>query len=643
MPFTHTSTLTLLALVVAAPAALLAQRSLSPATVSAESEPLQLEHYTVQADRLAIPSDQSAARIDVLSNTLVSPFAIKDTADALELLPNVTVQRYGSVNGEAGLTLYGQSGERTSPTNTLIALDGVPLNSGLIAQTSLNLLPSVLLERVEVVQGPASSAYGSNAMTGVVNLITRRPVSAEAALEGSYGTWNTSRASLYAGVGKLNDYRLVVGAQQSKTDGHLQPQGNENFSDAQTRNFAVVAEKTIHRTMVSAAWAYYDWDRHSPSATLPSAPLSTQFEKGSRQHLHLSVEQKFADGFSVTLSQLRNESTERGAPSLGSGSTFSQRVVNDGSLAQITWDAGANLLSLGAEYQEARLTDRLGGAKNRGRTHGFFVQDRLLLWNDQLSLTAGLRYDETSTYDKADTSPKLGLSFRPEKANWRLRANYGEAFKSPTFTQIYNTRPPLGNPALTAQSFALTEAGLDWQVHRTLQLGATIYRTKLTEPIYPRAQPNPPYLLQFVNVASATRADGLYTTLFWQPSPAWRIDASYAYLDPGTSTFHTSRHVGKVGVTYQNRGFSVGLNGRRETHRFWQDGFVDPVGNYTVIDVRMSYDVSKNAELFVSAENLFDETYATGAFQAGRINNQAVWIGVDRPGRYVEGGFKLKF
>lgn len=620
-----------------------AQVSLSPEGQPSDGTPIRLGRYTVQADRVSIPRDQAAARIDVISPAHFGAFATKDTADVLEFLPNVTVQRYGSVNGEAGLTLYGQSGERTSPTNTLIALDGVPLNSGLIAQTSLNLLPSILLERIEVVQGPASSSYGSNAMTGVVNLVTRRPLKTEAALEGGYGTWKTARAALYAGTGKLNDYRLVVGAQHSETDGHLQPQGNRDFSDAQIRNVALLGEKILSRTTLSAAWAYYDWDRHSPSATLPGAPLSTQFEKGSRQHLHVKGVQTLAEGWAVTVSQFRNESTERGRPALGSGSTFSQRVVNDGSLAQLTWDQDSHLLSLGAEYQAARLTDRLTGVKNRGRTHGFLVHDHLRLWRDQLALTAGLRFDETSTYDEADISPKLGISFQPENAQWRLRANYGEAFKSPTFTQIYSTRPPLGNPNLTAQSFDLLEGGIEWQALPTLQWSGTVYQAKLTDPIYPRAQPTPPFLLQFTNVAAATQVDGFYTTVLWQPLPTWRVDASYAYLDPGTSTFHTSRHVGKLGLSYQAQPVSIGVSARRETHRFWQDGFVDPVSAYTVVDLRLAYVVSPRAELFVSAENLFDETYATGAFQAGRVNNQAVWIGIERPGRFLEGGFKLNF
>lgn len=474
---------------------LLALSCASFATADEPAAPLQLEHFVVNADRLALPENQSAARVDVLTPSLLSPFAVKDVGDALNLVPNLTVQRYGSVNGEAGLSLYGFSGSRGSPTNTLIALDGVPLNSGLIAQTSLNMLPSLLLEHIEVVQGPASSAYGSNAMNGVVNLKTRRPVRTENALEAAYGTWQTSRVSAYAGSGKANDYRLLIGLQQARTDGHLTPAGTTDFSDAQARNVALIGEKTLGRTTVSAAWAYYDWDRHSPSATLPGAAVSTQFEKGSRQHLHLGLEQKLTEGLALTLAQLRNESTERGAPALGSGSTFNQRVVNDGTLAQLIWGTGANLLGVGAEYQEARLTDRVSGLKYRGRTHGLFVQDRLLLLRNQLSLTAGLRYDDTSTYTKTDTSPKLGLSFQPEGSDWRLRANYGEAFASPTFTQTFSTRPPLGNTALVAQSFELLEVGADWQIHRTLLLGATVYRGTLDNPIYPRAQATPPYLL----------------------------------------------------------------------------------------------------------------------------------------------------
>jgi outer membrane receptor protein involved in Fe transport len=85
------------------------------------------------------------------------------------------------------------------------------------------------------------------------------------------------------------------------------------------------------------------------------------------------------------------------------------------------------------------------------------------------------------------------------------------------------------------------------------------------------------------------------------------------------------------------------VNGRRETHRFWQDSAVDPAANYTVVDLRAGYAFSRRAEFFAAVENLLDESYATGAFQAGRVNNRAVWIGILRPGQYLEAGFKLKF
>lgn len=146
-----------------------------------------------------------------------------------------------------------------------------------------------------------------------------------------------------------------------------------------------------------------------------------------------------------------------------------------------------------------------------------------------------------------------------------------------------------------------------------------------------------------MNVSPGTQRDGFYVTALWQPTPGWRVDASYTYLAPGASTFHTARHSGKVGVAYQSKRFTVGLAGRRESHRFWQDNSVDPVAPYTVVDLRAGYALSSRAELFASAENLFDETYATGSYQAGRVNNRAVWIGIPRPGRYLDAGFKLKF
>lgn len=607
--------------------------------------PVTLDRLVVQADRLPIPPNQSSARIDILDRADLAPFAVHDGYDALELVPNVSVQRYGSVNGEGTLSFYGQSAARYAPTKTVIAFDGVPLNSGMIAETSLNLIPLALVNRLEVLQGPASVAFGSNAMTGVVNFAPRTPVGYESELTASYGTWATSDLSAYAGVGAKDDYRIDLAVQRRETDGHLQPDGRDDFSNALTENLALFAEKKIGSTRLTLAALHYGWDRHSPSATLPTAAIKTATEEGSRRHYHLGVAQTLTPDLELSLTGWRNEDRESSLPYLGGGFAASQRTFNNGALLQLKWETATNLFSTGAEYQDAKLTDLLAGTTQRGHTRGLFAQDRLLVLDDQLALTAGVRFDSTSTSTDNDFSPKVGFAFTPKRAIWTVRGNVSRAYKSPSFSELYNTTVPLGNSALTSQKFLVTELGGELRPVSGLTLGLTAYQARLTDPIYPRSIPTPPYTLKYTNVTDATETNGFYTTVDYR-QPAWSVGASYAYLDPGAATFHTARHTAKLHASGTVQDFTVGVVAIHAAHRFWQDNFTDPAPDYTTVDLKLTYRFNRQVELFVSAENIFDETYATGANQ-NRVTfpppGYNKWVGLDRPGRFLEAGTTIRF
>ncbi len=614
-------------------------------TTSLSAQTIPLAPVVVSAERLPLPRAESSARLDLLERADLAPYAVRDAYDALALLPNVSVQRYGSASGEGTLSFYGQSAARSAPTKTVIALNGVPLNSGLIAETSLNLIPLALVARTEVVQGPASVAYGSNAMTGVVNFAPRSPNGYESELSAGYGTWNSTDLSAYAGVGAANDYHIAFALQRRATDGHLQPSGRDDFSDSVTENLALFADKKLGATRLTVAALHYGWDRHSPSATLPGAPIRTATERGARRHYHGGLTQTLAPDLSLSLTGWRNEDRERSAPYLGTGFAADQRTLNNGALLQLTWQTAANLFSAGAEYQDADLLNRLTSVSYRGRTRGLFAQDRVLLLENQLALTVGARFDTTSTAAKNDSSPKAGFAFTPRGARWTLRGNVAQAYKSPSFSELFNTTAPLGNTALTAQKFLVSELGTEFRPFAGLTLGATVYRAKLTDPIYPRSIPTPPFTLKFTNVTDATTTEGAYFTADYR-RPGFSLGASYAYLDPGTATFHTARHTAKIHGAVTSHGFTIAGSLIHAAHRFWQDAFVDPTDDYTTVDLKLSYALAKNCDVSLSAENVFDERYATGATQ-NRVTFPPPgfnkWVGLDRPGRSITAAVTVRF
>jgi outer membrane receptor protein involved in Fe transport len=554
--------------------------------------------------------------------------------------------------------MYGISAQPRSSTSTTLAIDGVPLNNGMFPEASLNMLPLSLVQRIEVIQGPASSAYGNNSRLGVINLVTLRPAEFGGLAFASAGRWNTTDFGAHVGGALEGGGRYLAGYDRRNTDGHLQPRGRRDFSDSQLQNFAAFADKVFGDLTLSAAFVRYEWERDNPSylvspgvpaAANPTGSPTARYEDGNRQHAHLGASYQFAPQWHGDLTYTYNDYDEQtrfnpnfAAPTGNNGPT-DQATVSHGLIGKLNWETSSNLLTFGAEYQNAKLTDRIGSTTTTGHTTGLFVQDRYLAFDGQLALSAGYRVDHFSFYDETSKSPKAGFVWKPAGATWLVRGNVARAFSAPTFNQLFGS---FGNPRLVASTFTLHELGTEWQATRGLRLGASIFFTKSTKPIFPRPRNQNPICAPgpgncFVNVGDVTRSDGVVLDFRHRINANWEWGGSYTYLDPKQNTFATSGHVIKLDSTWRSGPWTLSGTLRRETQRYFQDNHLSPFPNFTVIDAALSYQVTAAWKLSALIENLTDRTYATT--QVVSTNLAIPALPIYRPERYVTARVDFRF
>lgn len=617
---------------------------------SQASDTAPLPDIQVTADRQLLPRDQSASPVRVLDRARLDALPVRDAADALATLPNVNMRRSGGPDGEPSLGMYGISAQPRSSSSTTLAIDGVPLNNGIFPEASLNILPLSLVERFEVIQGPASSAYGNNARLGVVNLVTRRPRTFSGEVSASAGRWDTTDVGGYLGNGFADGGGYLIGFDQRRTDGHLQPKGSADFSNSQLQNFAGFVDKAFGDLLLSAAYIRYDWDRNNPSylvqpgspaAANPIGTPSARGEDGSREHFHASAAYQFSPQWSGDVTYSYNDFDEQtvfnrhyGTPSgFGATAPTDQRARSHGLSAKANWETDNNLLTFGVEHQKADLRDRVAASQQSGDTTGWFVQNRHLAFDRQLSLSAGYRQDRFSFYDETSSSPKLGFVWKPTGASWLVRGNVSRAFSAPSFNQLFGT---LGNTRLVATTLTVREIGVEWRPSATLQLGATVFSTKTTNPIYPRPRNQNPVCTPgagncFVNVGDVAETRGLTLDARQQLAAGWQWGGSWTYLDPKENTFATARHVVKLDTTYRTGGWTVSGILRRETDRYFQDGRLSPFPDFTVVDAQVSYRFNKAFELSGIVENLSNRTYATT--QIVSTSTAFAALPINRPGR----------
>lgn len=600
-----------------------------------------LEEVLVTADRLPLPLETVPASVRSVDADALARLPIRDTAAALAILPNVTVRRSGSVFDEASISVYGISAQPRAPSRTVVAIDGVPLNSGLIPETSLNLLPFSLASRIDVVQGPGSVGYGSNATTGVINLVTLSPEALTGQVTVSAADkWNTQAVDGMLGGGNGSTQKWLAAGSWRSTDGHLQPGGRKDYSDSDLWNAALVGRQSWGKATLSGAYLRYAFDRHDPSTLLVGFPanVTAREESGWRDHFNVGLGWEWTDSLAGELRYVRNASSEESAqtfqqPAVGQAAAnpTDQEAKTSGVLGQLTWTSGMHLVTAGAEYQSADLTNRLTGQTLSGNTTGVFIQYRLALLEDRLNVLAGYRFDDSSVYAEESSSPKLGVTWRTRDNVWRVRANVSHAFNAPTFNELFSTGFIRGNAALEAQTLDLKEVGVTWVPVSEVSVDLAVYRAKLAKPIFPRVNPAlGAGVRQYQNVGPDVVNDGFVLSAAWNALPGLKVSGSWTYLDPGEFTFHTAENSFKLQADYVRGPWLVGIASRYETNRYWRDNFESPVEDYAVVDLRTAWTFAKHYGIELSVENLTDEEYATTA-SIGATSS----VSIPRPGRFA--------
>jgi vitamin B12 transporter len=633
--------------------------ALAAGAAGSETNELRAPEVRVTVDRLQISPDQASTVVRTVTREELDRLPVRDVQGALATVPGLVMQRTGGPFDEGSINLYGISGQGRAPTRQVIAIDGVPINNGMFPETSLNMIPLALVEHIEVIQGPGSTAYGSNAFTGVVNIVTRRPDRTGGEVTAQVGSrWGTSDASLTLGAtNDAGDAHVIGVIQQRETLGHLQPGGRTDFSDSRLRNLSITGEKRIGGTVVSATALQYNFDRHNPSliprAIAGGTTPTAREEDGMRQHFNAGIRHALSAEWEAEFRYSFNafEQTDRNtfpspttaftgpAPQRPAAATNEERSGNV-LLGKATWTTARNTLAFGYEYADARLTNNVTRQVFEGRTNGMFVQDRLLLLDDQLSVSGGLRREDASTYGEASRSGKIGFSFRPTGARWLVRGNAGTSFSAPAFNQLFT--PNTGNPNLKAERLFLWEIGGELEPLHRLRLGATYFEGKHRDPIFPRPV-GPGGSNRFINVSPNPEYAGFTLTADWNHVSGLGVGGSHTYNDPGINTFHSNRHLMKADLRWVSGPWTTSLLVIRAEGRYWADGSQAPAPNYTTADARVTYRVDARWTLMAMIENLFNEDYATRADRQGVALGQEVFVGVPRPGRFAMLGATYAF
>ena len=587
---------------------------------STPAEIPRLEPVVVTGTALPHPVEATLASVTVLPAPDLERLRLSILTEALRQVPGLHVDQTGARGGLSSVYIRGGD-----PNFSLVMVDGIPLNDPLNPRggsVDLSLIDLIDAERIEVVRGPLSSRYGSDAMSGAINLITRPETGAgglRVSAEG--GRFGYVRAG-GRGHGPLgHDLSYALAAALTRNDAEV---------EGDRYRLATLAGST--------AWSPDDgrelrllvryWDRQSRA--FPEGSGGPRFarlretEARASQGLltGLQWQQAVSDRWSATLAGDVYHSTEDLDSPGVAGRIPPNTRATEFLRARLQWRhtfKPSETLQLGAGgeglWEDGRArgsVERLGPLNfSETRTRGGVFAEAFWGPTSAWALSAALRVDVPERFG-AEVSPRVAIGYTLPATGTRLRGAWGKGFKLPSLFALAD--PLVGNPALRPEHSTGAEIGVSQPLgERTLEVSATAFWNRFDDLIDFSAE-----AFRLVN-RSEVRTQGVEVGLTWAPWPTGHVDATLTYLDTDIRGSpeplrNRPRWTGGLGVSWQGEALAVGARATWVGRRPDTDFLLPPSGRtsaagFVKVDTAVTVQLLRHVRAFVTVDNLLGQAY----------------------------------
>lgn len=540
--------------------------------------------------------------------------------DVLRDVPGVDVVQSGSKGTLASVFIRGSDSDQV-----LVLIDGVEVNSTLTGSYDFAHLTTESIERIEVLRGAGGTLYGSQAIGGVIHIITKAGGGApklQVSAEGGNADMNRQALSVR---GKSGPLRYFLSAS------HLDTNGFRSFND-DYKNIAVVNRLDLH-AMDNASLTGIFHFRKTDVGLFNSNNFIPIADPNAREAVtdyiaQLNWNHQLRDGWDYRLAtsfykqnDTFSDDPEPGSFDVATRNHFHPQIISGEFQTNYRW-AELSTTTFGTEYRAlSAKTDQFNESQ---WNFSFYLQEQLKLLKEQLFLVGGVRFDNYEAFGTAWT-PSASASYLIRETDTKIKASYTQGFKAPSLNELFF--PGFGNPDLSPEKSWEVNFGVEQRVLGQALVGVTYFHRKVDDLI----QFVPP-TFQARNVAEAT-IDGIEVIADVGVWHGLSLRSNYTFLTSRTSTgplLRRPRHRGNVAMNYRlenlNINVSVNVVGKRDD--------VDPVTRQTVVqpgyvtvDMATTYRLPwqfflfEGLSVYGKIENLFDKKYEQAAgFLAPPLN-----------------------
>jgi vitamin B12 transporter len=619
--------ISVLALVAALPALALPSQVLAAETADANA----VDQIVVTAGRAADKLSEVPVSMTVITAETLRQRQAVVVSDLLSRTPGVTVTRNGGVGGSTQVRIRGAETDQTA-----VLIDGVKLNDPSSTGGGYNFATLLAgdVDRIEVLRGPQSTLWGSQAIGGVVSMITKTPdgpLAGDAVIEGGSRATAYARVGLGAG-GTWGGWRLAAGSYTTA--------GVSNFDQAMGgkekdgyHNTAVSGRLDLNVTdwaSLDARVSYAAGRNEFDGFPAPAFAFADTAEYGKTKELVSYLGARLSNfdgalnsriGYSYTQTDRDNYNPDQPVTT----KTFDARGTDNSLEYQGTWTINPIWRAVfGAETERTWFRTAAPSEFDANPAPGRHAASMDSVYGqlqakpvEGLALTAGVRHDDHDTFGGATTF-QAGAAWSLNGGATVFRANYGEGFKAPSLYQLYSD---YGNTTLKPEEAKSWDIGVEHSVLDGRLRGSIIYFSRDTKNQIDFLSNNtPPNFGGYANTAK-TQADGVEVEGSFEVNTLLTLSANYTNMDAinkSAGANYGKDLVRRAGETANAdaelnlpNGLTAGLTMQYVGHSFDNAANTRRLKSYVLTDVRVSYPINDTFELYGRVENLFDQQYET--------------------------------
>ncbi len=551
----------------------------------------QLDPIVVTASKSAEKASEVPARISVIDEKTIGQNPLLNVSDIIQRDPSVYIKQSGGLGQISEISLRG-----TKSVHTLVLKDGARLNS----QNELGpLYPAFLdttdVQQIEILKGPASVQYGSDAIGGVVQLISKKPEKTGAELTGIYGENNTYKAIVNANLVTDQGFYAQVGGQRLESD------GTRIFESQPENEKAGYDQKGYH-----AKIGFFQENLIDASASISENKGTNVFSNdyitntAQRQFENRVINTKVAYNILPDLiinAHYANVQDKQNVPAYGSY----YNTENNESDLNLKWKFTPNQnILVGATYNDANYKSNtiLNSDKSVNST-GYYLQHQLK--NDLFDTQVGVRLEDNQRFGSHTVGQgAIRYHFLP---NASVYANIGSAFRAPTLNELYSQWG--GNENLAPEESTSYEMGMNYDLTSNVSTNFSVYHTKIKDLIAYNAGTN-------TNIAKANFTGG-EAGIKWQQDDLF-LSTEYAYVKTenekdNTEIAYRPRQTITVSTGLENAiyGISASLIARSKSYADSANSMRVP--GYATVDLNAYWNIIPNVKVFTNIQNVGDVQY----------------------------------